>query len=78
MTHLSFLSVRGGRCMRSPADNPGRHPGGSISESHQPDPGQGARDTRRRTHIQILEGAAGRAAYANLHLQRDECRRVFE
>jgi len=64
--------------MRSPADNPGRRPGGFIPESHQLDPGQGARDTRGRTHIQILEGTAGRAAYANLHLQRNECRRVSE
>lgn len=58
--------------MRSPADNSRRRPGGSIPESHQARLGQGARVTGGRPHVQILERAAGRAAYANLHLQRDE------
>lgn len=77
MTHL-FVFLRGGRFVRGPADNSGRRAGGAIPESRQPGPGQGARDTRGRTHVQILEGAAGRAAYANLHLQRNERGRVSE
>lgn len=72
MTHLSFLFLRGGRFVRSLANNPGCRSGGSISESHQLNPGQGACDTRGRTRVQILEAAAGRTTYASLHLQCDE------
>lgn len=82
MTHprrlVSLLSRRGGRCVRSPADNPGRRPGGSVPESHQPGLGQGACDTRGWPHVQLLEGATGSAAYANLYLQCDERRRVSQ
>jgi len=72
VTHLSFLFLRGGRFVRSLANNPGCRPSGSISESYQLNPGQGAYDTRRRTRVQILEAATSRATYANLHLQCDE------